>query len=43
MRDHVATATTAAFAAERSPFTILIVDISGERGNGRAACGQFIT
>src|ERR1700733_2700642 len=42
-RYHVAAATTAEFAAEALPFTILIFVVSGESRHGRAACGQCIT
>jgi hypothetical protein len=42
-RYHVAASTTAEFAAEALPFTILIFVVSGERRHGRAACRQCIT
>src|ERR1700730_1529297 len=42
-RYHVAAATTAEFAAEALPFTILIFVVSGESRHGRAACRQCIT
>jgi hypothetical protein len=42
-RYHVAAATTAEFAVEALPFTILICVVSGESRHGRAACRQCIT
>jgi hypothetical protein len=42
-RYHVATASTAAFAAERPPSTILIVDFSGEGSNDRAVESMSFT
>jgi hypothetical protein len=43
VRYHVAATTTAEFAAEALPFTILIFVVSGESRHGRAACSQCIT